>query len=742
MEAFRTMNSKNLLSVIIPVYNCENFLPRCLNSLLNQQFKKIEIICIDDGSTDRSLEILKHYEKNDNRIKVFSQENNGAASARNMGIAKASSPYITFVDADDWVDPRIYTDNLKFFDDPQIDFVYFGMIPIQYDGSSRSLSKYYLALRFFGKEVLTAQKIMDLNTYSTNKIFKKSIIDSFKISFPQNTLFEDTAFVLAYCCASKFIYYNKKPYYYYLSHPTSTMNQSTKTKNPRSHHFITQIDSIVSFAKQWNLFDRNIRLPLLLLHKFFRHDYQLGTKTAKMTSLKKAQKLIIQNELDTKFPSDSLIKSIKKGSFFKEPFIDPIYLWQKLFFKKKTPANRIYYILGIKIRIKRKRFKKSSTYNEFAEKIITHLEEISLKNILANIRSNMQKKEFYLFFHTCSPTADDIDSLELFKYFQSQNIPSIYIVDTLKKEHFTNIPNCHFFDFQNFDSEKFLVQFYSYLQKGNFGVFSYRISKIEELLKKLDIPLIFIQHGVTFLKESIFISHLKPDYFDLLLISNDEEKKLFQQYGWKSNQLLEAGLPRFDLLPDTHVEKNNLIFVFFTWRKSFSGKPLKNFLESEYHKNITLLLESLSKKFKDSNIKIAFSSHHENLFLPSKIPTIATISPEDISQYIKKADLLITDYSSIAFDFLYQEKPVLFFDPSFKERLTSSDDLYDRNTFILKKHFLFNVCDSEKYLLETVDKYVQNDFNLEEEHKKIASHFFGSKGNNCKKILDYFQKNT
>lgn len=92
------------ISIIIPVYNAAPFLSQCLDSLLHQTYKNLEILCVDDGSTDRSREILKQYEASDHRIKLFFQENLGASMARNLALRQATGDYLMFVDSDDWLE--------------------------------------------------------------------------------------------------------------------------------------------------------------------------------------------------------------------------------------------------------------------------------------------------------------------------------------------------------------------------------------------------------------------------------------------------------------------------------------------------------------------------------------------------------------------------------------------------------------------------------------------------------------
>ncbi|MBR4607518.1 MAG: glycosyltransferase family 2 protein, partial [Lachnospiraceae bacterium] len=102
------MNKDNLISVIIPVYNSENYLARCLYSILNNTYQEIEIICVNDGSTDESVQILAEYVKKDNRISIINKENGGLSSARNAGMKKCKGKYVTFIDSDDWVHPQYF----------------------------------------------------------------------------------------------------------------------------------------------------------------------------------------------------------------------------------------------------------------------------------------------------------------------------------------------------------------------------------------------------------------------------------------------------------------------------------------------------------------------------------------------------------------------------------------------------------------------------------------------------------
>ena len=94
-----------VLTVIIPAYNAEKYLPQCLDSVIGQTLKDIEVICVDDGSTDGSASVLQAYAQKDSRISVLTQGNSGQSAARNRALEKAKGAYVQFLDADDWLDP-------------------------------------------------------------------------------------------------------------------------------------------------------------------------------------------------------------------------------------------------------------------------------------------------------------------------------------------------------------------------------------------------------------------------------------------------------------------------------------------------------------------------------------------------------------------------------------------------------------------------------------------------------------
>ena len=127
-----------LVSVIVPVFNVEKFLEKCVSSITNQTYKNLEILLVDDGSTDNSGTICDNFSKNDNRLKVFHKKNGGLSDARNYGIERATGSYIMFIDSDDWIE----NDTIELLLDKTIeeksDIVVFG-ISKDYDDGRRKI---------------------------------------------------------------------------------------------------------------------------------------------------------------------------------------------------------------------------------------------------------------------------------------------------------------------------------------------------------------------------------------------------------------------------------------------------------------------------------------------------------------------------------------------------------------------------------------------------------------------------
>ncbi|RAP47426.1 MAG: hypothetical protein BZ135_02285 [Methanosphaera sp. rholeuAM6] len=189
------------ISVVVPVYNVENYLSDCLDSLINQTFKDIEIICINDGSKDNSLEILEEYAKKDSRMKVFSQENGGHAVATNKGISMATGKYLFCMDSDDVLELNALELSYNRAEEKDVDFVIFKAINYNnsddeyYETEVYSMDKVYNKV---GDEVFNYRDLGDLifemSVTPWSKLYKREFIVDNNIIFPEGLIFEDNVF--------------------------------------------------------------------------------------------------------------------------------------------------------------------------------------------------------------------------------------------------------------------------------------------------------------------------------------------------------------------------------------------------------------------------------------------------------------------------------------------------------------------------------------------------------------------
>lgn len=204
------------VTVIVPVYNVEEYLPSCLDSLINQTYKNIEIICVNDGSTDKSGEILKSYAKKDKRITIIEKKNGGLSSARNAGLKKCNTKYLMFCDSDDSFDEKMCEVMVGTIENDNSDIVVCGTNVIySAHGEIKESDRRYYSLNYSGKNRVTDDVILRTNVSVSNKIFKTNIIRDNNLVFPEGLNNEDFYFYNVYMSyASEMSFTDEKLYNY------------------------------------------------------------------------------------------------------------------------------------------------------------------------------------------------------------------------------------------------------------------------------------------------------------------------------------------------------------------------------------------------------------------------------------------------------------------------------------------------------------------------------------------------
>ena len=186
--------NQNLLSIITPVYQVEQYLPQCLDSILAQTYPHWELILVDDGSKDQSGEICDEYAKKDGRIRVIHTENRGAGAARNTGFAHATGEYVVFVDSDDYISENMIERLYMTIHKSKYDLVVCNFLRTYPDGKN-DFTTQFPDMEISGREVLAhwkTQKNYGLWTVPWSKIIRKSILD--QVKFPEGKYFEDEFF--------------------------------------------------------------------------------------------------------------------------------------------------------------------------------------------------------------------------------------------------------------------------------------------------------------------------------------------------------------------------------------------------------------------------------------------------------------------------------------------------------------------------------------------------------------------
>lgn len=251
------MKKEELVSIVVPVYNVEEYLEKCLNSIVNQTYKNLEIVCIDDGSPDHSINILNKFAEKDNRIKIIRQKNKGLSGARNTGIKNSSGKYITFVDSDDWIEKNMIELLLKKAESENLDLVICGRNHIKYseiksiglNKIDKILSGRILNGKEYFLEITSKTNLFTASAY--NKLYLLEKIKKENLNFPEGRIYEDLLFIFKYLYFSKRVnIIDKALYNYVVSRENSITYQLNKNDIRDTEYTLKQVEDFLRFQKE------------------------------------------------------------------------------------------------------------------------------------------------------------------------------------------------------------------------------------------------------------------------------------------------------------------------------------------------------------------------------------------------------------------------------------------------------------------------------------------------------------
>lgn len=274
------------VSVIIPIYNAEEYLEECLNSVINQTLKEIEIICVNDGSTDNSLKIIEQFQRKSNKIKLISQKNAGVIKARITGLENATGKYIGWIDSDDFIDKNMFSKLYKMAEENNADisFCNYNFYPNKVINKKKWYKPY---------EGATTWEFINANTIQWNKIVKKELID--KINLKELFLkFGEGSYGLVLIKANTIISTDECLYNYRVGHTSLSSNfkniewfKATIERTEKKYQYVKDN----KYGKYWEEFFNYVYLYyslILIIVAAYNNDkknYKYGLEIIKKEKL-------------------------------------------------------------------------------------------------------------------------------------------------------------------------------------------------------------------------------------------------------------------------------------------------------------------------------------------------------------------------------------------------------------------------------------------------------------------------
>lgn len=247
----RRMKMNDLVSVIVPIYNVEKYLTRCVNSILEQTYSNLEIILVNDGSKDNCLEICKNLEEKDDRIVVVNKQNGGLGSARNAGIEASTGEYLLFIDSDDYIDERMVERLHSLLNETNASIAACDFLCFFEDGSCEKKTKRNNVITYSKEDALKYMFWSDKIRWSAwNKLYKRELFES--VRYAEGVYSEDmaTTYLLYEQCDK--IVWTEECYYYYFIRNTGIM----KSRPPK--RYADEIDIIEQICEHYKKYHQDL----------------------------------------------------------------------------------------------------------------------------------------------------------------------------------------------------------------------------------------------------------------------------------------------------------------------------------------------------------------------------------------------------------------------------------------------------------------------------------------------------
>lgn len=707
--------TEKLISIIIPVYNGERFLSECLDSVLSQTYKNLEIIIINDGSTDSTQSVINKYKEKHKNINDYYQKNSGQGVARNKGMNLALGEYISFIDADDILDKNFIDYLFKSINKHKSDYAICDWMYYYNNGSTKFVNKN----KFMGYPLLEnkdTEEVLSSNVYFTvNKLYKTNFLKDNNIKYGEGYIYEDYEFYIKTAVLAKKISIVPNPHYKVRVNAFST----TKTKyNTMTHYdsFLKAIQKSLVGIKFKSKFGKYNVYKYILNRAWLYSQNRMPSKKTGKKFLCEVFKILNQNKKGVAIPLNARKLTRITLNYFLPNYKVNLFIIVnkkkvKFAFKKIYGAIKVINFRGIKNKLIKIYYKHHLNRPIYNENVLFLGFDFRYDGNSKYLFTYLNEKENYnkkIYFATDNQSIDPKKKItpRSFKYWKLLARSANIVAETwiplnyIKRKNTIWIQLWHGTPIKKmlFDSNEL------YFSSTNPR---HKLNKYKDI-KKWDY----------LITENI---NIKPYFEEAFLIDN---KKILS-YGYprvkylvknKNDQKLKIEIKNKYRIP---LDKK-IIFYAPTWRDyNYNG----NMKDNSYLLNLNELKKHLSNDyfiiFKDHNF---FSSGKKNDNI------LSLDSSSDTQELILAADILISDYSSIIFDFFAINKPALLFVTD-KEKYDYCRGLYPNiwknlNSFVVKD---LNTLVKKIQLLDQED-------NLNKELKKIKEIYC------CKNIEYCYQK--
>ena len=772
------------ISIIIAMYNTEKYIEETIESIVKQSLREVQIIIIDDESTDNSVVEVHTLQKKYPNIELYTQKNQGPAIARNNGMSKASGKYIIFLDSDDLLAENALQNLYHAIEEHDSDVVigsYRSFNKNNRKGWYHNFAKPFVGMEFYNKSLDDIPKLIT-SLPVWNKIYLRTFLEDNAIHFYEHVHLREDAYFMAevFTSTDKISHIPVDVCFYRIREKNDI--SLTHTINPKIFEDIVliseRIDEVLSqkaFINREEI-DKERYITELIAINFRIHTFMEKESSDFIPIMQLLQTYL--EKIDDRIISIFSYKNrimlflIKCGQFdlvwnfrherraqsvFLNPTID-----QSQKFINILLSEHHHEIKALNHKINQLKRVRNTTLKSLIKQELNSAKVLKQKGIVS-VKTFLRRSYFYMIGRISNIKAKDSEiwlvgerlgtaaqdtGYHFFRYCR-EYYPTKEIYFVTKKENITPelLEIGNIIEFGTLKHHVFLLA-----SKVHVFNDSYRdiCSKWASVRKTRHVKVVcFLQHGVIALHKMHGYYNYKnmikrAEKVDIFVTSSEFEKNIvIEELGHKNENILVSGLSRFDNLYKQRQIKNKKIVYIPTWRTWLKSNSEQEFLNSEYYRETLSVINTLVELQQQYLFEFDVCFHHAlnkftHLYKSDKKINFIDMSTVNVQDLIINTGILITDYSSISFDFAFMEKPVIFYQ-------------FDREKFLEARHGAFIDYETDLFgpvindltsLNNSITTYIDNSYEMNDEDKRKAKRYFTyHDAKNSERIYNAIEKN-